>query len=75
MKEELLFGYDDFEFEDEDSLLDKGVIDSVGIMELVFFVQNNFDIDIKDEEIIPDNFDSINKLSSYISRKMNKSVR
>lgn len=56
---------------DDVSFLEKGIIDSTGILELVSFVQDTFGITVQDEEILPENFDSINKLSSFVSGKMN----
>jgi acyl carrier protein len=53
----------------DDSFLDKGIIDSTGILELVSFVEEEFGIEVKDEELIPDNFDSVNRLAEYISLK------
>ena len=41
----------------------------MGIMELVMFVDENFGITVDDEELVPDNFDSISKLAAYIRRK------
>jgi acyl carrier protein len=56
----------------EDSLLDKGVIDSTGVLELVTFLQSEFGIEIPDEEIIPDNLDSIAKLTRYVQLKQSR---
>jgi acyl carrier protein len=56
---------------DEDtSLLENGIIDSTGVMELVFFMESSFNIRVEDEEIIPDNLDSVNKLLKYVLSKM-----
>ncbi len=52
-----------------DSFLEKGVIDSTGILELVFFVEDQFGIQIDTSEVLPENFDSIESLASYIRRK------
>ena len=53
-----------------DSLLDKGVIDSTGVLELIGFVEERFDLKVADEDIVPDNFDSIDRISQYVwSRK------
>lgn len=60
---------------DNTSFLDEGIIDSTGVMELVAFLENTFDIRIEDEEIIPDNFDSINKLLQYVQTKLNSSAK
>jgi acyl carrier protein len=53
-----------------DSLLDKGVIDSTGVLELVNFLQERFHIRMEDEEIIPDNLDSIQNLVKFVGRKL-----
>ena len=47
---------------DDDSFLDKGIIDSTGVLELVDFIEEIFNITVEDEELVPDNLDSINKL-------------
>lgn len=54
---------------DEDSFLEKGIIDSTGILELVSFVQDEFGIKIDDAELVPDNLDSLNNLETFIIRK------
>lgn len=64
-----LFGDADVTVADDDSLLDRGIIDSSGVLELVGFLDENFDIEIRDDELVPGNFDSINKLSAFITRK------
>jgi acyl carrier protein len=56
--------------EDETSLLEKGLIDSTGILELVAFVEEKYGVSVADEELVPANFDSINNLSSYITGKI-----
>ncbi|UCF07051.1 MAG: acyl carrier protein [bacterium] len=70
--ENFLFGSSDAPFGDDESFLESGIIDSTGILELVSFVEERFDIEVKDEELIPDNFDSVGKLVGYINNKMNK---
>jgi len=64
-----LFGSSDRVFNDEDSFLEKEIIDSTGVLELVSFVEERFGIQVSDEELIPDNFDSVNKLGEYVRRK------
>ena len=54
---------------DGDSLLDKGVIDSTGVLELIGFVEDNYGLKVADEEIVPDNFDSIDRISQYVRSK------
>ena len=67
--ESFLFGSSDDSLGDTDSFLESGIIDSTGILELVSFVEESFKIEVKDEELIPDNFDSIQKLVAYIGEK------
>ena len=57
-------------FSDEDSLLDRGLIDSTGVLELVAFLQQNFAITIADDEIVPDNLDSILGISDFVEQKL-----
>jgi acyl carrier protein len=56
-------------FEDGDSFMEKGILDSTGVLELLEFIEEKFDIRVDDEEIIPDNLDSLNKLASFIQKK------
>ncbi len=55
----------------DESLLENGVVDSTGILELVFFAEDQFGIQIDTSEVLPENFDSINALAAYIRRKQN----
>ena len=57
------------EFEDESSLLDSGVIDSLGILDLVTFMEESFDIEASDEDLVPENFDSISALVRFVESK------
>ena len=68
--ENFLFGKADGLGRDE-SLLGKGVIDSTGVLELVTFLQEHFAIAVEDEEVIPDNLDSIKNLVAYVGKKLN----
>ena len=55
----------------DESLLENGVVDSTGILELVFFAEDQFGVQIDTSEVLPENFDSINALAAYIRRKQN----
>lgn len=59
------------ELSNNDSLLDNGFIDSTGVLELVSFLQDRFDIQVEDDEVIPANLDSIRNLVDYVGRKTN----
>ena len=67
--ENFLFGNDQ-SLNDDISFLDEGIIDSTGILELVSFLEEEFDISVEDEEIVPENLDSIKNVVSYLERKM-----
>ena len=66
--ENFLFGQGD-DLRDEDSFLEKGVLDSTGVMELVAFLEKQFSIKIGDTELVPDNLDSVNVICEFIARK------
>ncbi|MBN1212554.1 MAG: acyl carrier protein [candidate division Zixibacteria bacterium] len=53
----------------DESLLDSGLVDSTGILEVVSFIEEAFGISIEDEEMVPDNLDSVTKIASFIVRK------
>lgn len=57
----------------EDSLLETGVIDSTGVLELVAFIEETYGIKVEDEEIVPENLDSISNIASYITTKLSES--
>lgn len=57
------------DFSEEDSFLDNGVIDSTGVLELVTFLEDEFNIKVEDEEIVPENLDSLKNLLDYIQVK------
>ena len=52
------------------SLLDAGIIDSTGVLELVCFLESTFGIQIADEEMLPENLDSIAAIGAYVQRKI-----
>ena len=67
--ENFLFSNNGFDLDDDESFLEAGVIDSLGVLELVTFVEEKFDLSVADDEIVPANFDSVNNLATYISTK------
>ena len=56
---------------DDASLLEHGIIDSTGILELVFFLETTYGIAVDDKEMIPANLDSIAKVAGFVGRKTN----
>ncbi len=67
--ENFLYGVDDAGLKDGVSLLATGLIDSTGVLELVSFVEKKYGITVKDDELIPDNFDTVDNLSTFIMSK------
>jgi len=59
---------------DVDSLLEKGVIDSTGVLELVAYIEEKYSVRVEDEELIPENLDSIRNISEFIQRKLKTST-
>ena len=57
------------ELTDDQSFINSGIIDSTGVLELVSFIENTFSIQVEDEDLIPENLDSIEKVSTYVLRK------
>jgi acyl carrier protein len=55
---------------DNDSFLEKGIFDSTGILELVSFVENRYNIELEPDELVPDNLDSIASLAQFLQRKL-----
>ncbi len=66
--ENFLFG-DDQGLDNDTSFLDNGIIDSTGILELVMFLDEVFSVEIADEELVPENLDSINRIVSFLQQK------
>jgi acyl carrier protein len=56
-------------FTDQTSFLDQGIIDSTGVLELVTFVENEYSIAVADDDMIPQNFDSIDALVAFVAKK------
>jgi acyl carrier protein len=67
--ENFLFREDIEALPEEASFLDAGIIDSTGVLELVCFLETTFGIQIADDEMLPENLDSIRAVSAYIRRK------
>ncbi|RYY74321.1 MAG: acyl carrier protein [Gammaproteobacteria bacterium] len=67
--ENYLFTDDQAALKDEDSFLDGGILDSMGILELIEHLDESFGIKVEGDELVPDNLDSINSLIKFISTK------
>jgi len=67
--ENFLFGSEDG-LKNETSFLDEGIIDSTGILELVTYLEEEFSITVEDEELVPENLDSIDNVTAFLERKI-----
>lgn len=65
----LLFSEDGFHYGDDVSFLDEGIVDSVGVLELVNFVSEHFGLNVEADDVTPENFDSVNRLAQFVRRK------
>lgn len=68
IEDNFLFREDRSSLSDTESLLEAGLIDSTGILELVAFLEERFKIDIGDADLVPANFDSIQAIVAYVER-------
>ena len=64
-----LFTDDESRLKDADSFLESGILDSTGIMELILFIEESQNLKVTDDEMAPENLDSIDNLVAYIERK------
>jgi acyl carrier protein len=62
------FIYQDATIEDNTSFLEARIVDSTGLMEIVFFIQTEFNITIEDKDLLPNNLDSINNITRFLIR-------
>ena len=67
--ENYLFTDDQSALNNADSFLETGILDSTGILEVIYFIEEDFDIKVEDDEMIPENLDSVDHIVAFISRK------
>ena len=65
----ILFNDKGYPYSDDASFVEEGIIDSMNVMELILFVEENFGVEVADEEIVPENFNSVRKIGDYVRRK------
>ena len=57
---------------DAQSLLDAGIIDSTGVLEVIAFLESEFGIEVSDNEMVPENLDAVDNIVGYVTRKLGK---
>ncbi len=68
--ENFLFSTDRSLLGPEDSFLERGLIDSTGMLEVILYLEETFGIQVADEEMIPANLDSVRRIAEYVHRKL-----
>ncbi len=58
---------------DDTSFMEQGILDSTGILELIMFLEESFGIKIEDDELMPENLDSLERIAAFLDRKVAKS--
>jgi acyl carrier protein len=74
IEDNFLFREDVAAIGDADSLLDAGLIDSTGVLELVAFIEQEFGVAVADRDIVPDNLDSIERIDAYVARHRSAAI-
>lgn len=69
IKENFIVGRSDVNIDINESLIESGIMDSTGVLELVEFIETTFQIKIEDEELIPDNLETINNIIHFLKKK------
>ncbi len=67
--ENFLLGEEDDDFTNNRSFLESGLIDSMGILELISFVEDTYEVEIADDELVPENLDSVDRVTKFIQSK------
>lgn len=66
--ENLMFIDDPSQLPDDVSLLDRGIIDSTGVLEVVMFIEEAFGVKVRDSDLLPENFDSVARIADFVVR-------
>ena len=67
--EKILFSDNGYPYPDDTSFLENGIVDSMNVMEIVFYTEETFGVSIEDGDITPANFDSVKNISNFVRRK------
>jgi acyl carrier protein len=65
IRTELIYD-DEKDFDENTNLIERGIVDSMSLVRLISFIEENYEIQVQDEDIVPENFSSLNKISSFI---------
>ena len=65
-----LFGQSDRQLGNSDSFLESGIIDSTGVLELVCFLEEQYGVSIADDDVVPENLDTVDNIVRFVARKL-----
>ena len=68
IRTELIYD-DEKDFDQDTNLIERGIVDSMSLVRLISFIEENFQIEVQDEEIVPENFSSLTKIASFIAAR------
>ena len=71
--QDIMVGGKDVSLSPDESLIESGIVDSLRILRLVAFIEENFSVVVDDTEVVPENFETINAMSSLVQRKRSES--
>jgi acyl carrier protein len=74
VRDSFLFGAELDGFSDNDSFLERGMLDSTGVLELIRFVEKEFAVRFADHEVTPENLDSLDGIAAFILRRRNSAT-
>ena len=69
LKDNFPLSADGIDLAGDDSLIEVGVIDSTGVLELIGFIEERYEVEIADEEVLPENLDSITSITRFVGEK------
>ncbi len=67
--ENYLFTDDQSALNNSDSFLESGILDSTGILEVIYFIEDEFGVEVEDQEMVPENLDSVDNIVGFVGRK------
>lgn len=54
----------------EDSFMEKGIVDSTGMLEIIYFIEDEFEVKVDDDEMVPENLDSVSNIARFLEKKI-----
>lgn len=70
ISQNILFSRNGYPYAVDASFLENGIVDSTNILELIMYVEETYNISVEDNEIVPDNFDSVTKMANFVTSKL-----